>query len=201
MAHRQQDRKDQLRRALAVEAARLMAEQGLQDFLSAKRKAAERLLINDKSMLPNNAEIEAALLEHQRLFGGSRHAQQLQDLRTTALRLMQLLTEFKPHLVGSVLSGSADVHTEITLHVFIDQTEQLVIRLLEHGIETLHTEKKLRYEAEQFISMPSFKFIAGEYAVEIVVFPRNGLRQAPLSPVDGKSMARADINAVRTLLQ
>ena len=41
---RQQGRETQIRRMLAVEAARLMAEQGIQDFLLAKRKAAARLM-------------------------------------------------------------------------------------------------------------------------------------------------------------
>ena len=36
-------RGEQLRRALAQEAARIMAEQGIHDYLTAKRKAGERL--------------------------------------------------------------------------------------------------------------------------------------------------------------
>jgi hypothetical protein len=201
MNRRPPHREDQLRRALAVEAARIMAEHGVQDFLLAKRKAAERLRVNDQTLLPKNAEVEAALFEHQRLFRGTLHAQELSHLRTTALRLMQLLKEFKPHLVGSVLSGSADAHTEITLHVFVDQTEQLVLRLLDQGIDVRHTESKFRYRVHHFVSIPSFKFVAGHQAVEIVAFPLSGLRQAPLSPIDGNLMRRADINAVQSLLQ
>ena len=36
-------RADNMRRLVANEAARIMAEQGIEDFLAAKRKAAERL--------------------------------------------------------------------------------------------------------------------------------------------------------------
>lgn len=41
-------RSDLLRRALAQEAARIMAEQGISDFLLAKRKAAQRMGVTDR---------------------------------------------------------------------------------------------------------------------------------------------------------
>ena len=63
-------RAENLRRALAQEAARIMSEHGIRDFLTAKRKAAERFGVTDGSVLPKNTEIEDALAEYQRLFGG-----------------------------------------------------------------------------------------------------------------------------------
>ncbi len=198
---RQQGRETQIRRMLAVEAARLMAEQGIQDFLLAKRKAAARLMVTDVSLMPNNAEIEMALLEHQRLFQGTRHIEILHELRTSAVHLMQLLREFNPHLTGSVLSGSADAHSEISLHVFVDNTETLLLKLLETGIKARHAEKKVRYAADRYVSLPSFKFMAGLHAIEIVAFPLSGIRQSPLSVVDGKPMARGDLSTVLALLK
>jgi hypothetical protein len=193
-------RTEQLRQALAQEAARLMAEQGIEDFLLAKRKAAERLFVSDASVLPKNAEIEAALAEHQRLFHAQLHDTQLRTLRRTAQRLMRTLKPFEPRLVGSVLSGTASANSEINLHVFADQPEHVALHLLEHGIEHQHAEKKLRYESDRLIGYPSFKFVAGKHAIEVVVFPVNGIRQAPLSPVDGKPMQRAPIAELDTLL-
>lgn len=203
MTRRNSIREDQLRRAVAQEAARIMAEQGIEDFLLAKRKAAERfhIQISNSAVLPKNAEIEAALLEHQRLFQPQRHTQQLQELRSAAIRLMRLLGEFKPRLVGSLLNGTATANTEINLHVFVDQAEQVALRLEELGIEHRHAEKRLRYEPERWVSYPSFKFVAGQRAVEVVAFPINGLRQSPSSAVDGKPMARADIAEVESLLK
>ena len=37
--------------------------------------------------------------------------------------------------------------------------------------------------------------------VEATVFPIDGVRQAPISPVDGKPMRRVDRNALLALLQ
>ena len=64
MAKRHPTRGDNLRRALAQEAARIMAEHGIRDFLVAKRKAAERFGVTDGgAVLPKNSEIEEALAE------------------------------------------------------------------------------------------------------------------------------------------
>lgn len=177
-----------------------MAEQGIEDFLLAKRKAAERLMIGGAAALPKNAEIEAALMERQRLFSNDSHAQHLRTLRSDALRLMRMLREFNPHLVGSVLSGSATLHADINLHAFTDSPERVALQLEEQGIEPKHAERKLRYEPERWVSYPSFKFVAGSRPVEVVVFPIDGIRQAPSSPVDGRPMARAAIDQVIELL-
>ena len=68
MAKRAPNRSDHLRSAVAQEAARLMAEHGIQDYYVAKRKAAERYGVVDGAFLPKNTEIEAALRSYQRLF-------------------------------------------------------------------------------------------------------------------------------------
>jgi hypothetical protein len=44
------------------------------------------------------------------------------------------------------------------------------------------------------------QFVAGDKEIEAVVFPLNGIRQSPSSPVDGKPMRRADIAELETLL-
>ena len=72
--------------ALAQEAARIMAEHGIRDFFVAKKKAAERLGVSDGSaVLPKNTEIETALVEYQRLFGGESHTESLYAQRRAAL--------------------------------------------------------------------------------------------------------------------
>lgn len=200
MVKRLQQRNEQLRQTIAEEAARIMVEHGVEDFLLAKRKAAERLAVVDLAALPKNSEIETALLRRQRLFN-VRHHDQLSSLRMSALRLMQLLSEFQPRLVGSVLSGTATIHSEINVHVFVDDAERVSLKLSENGINHNHAEKKLRYEANRQISYPSFKFLAGNHAIEVIVLSEDGIRQSPLSPVDGKPMQRATIAELELLMQ
>lgn len=189
-----------MRRALAQEAARIMSEQGIDDFLLAKRKAAERFGVADASVLPKNTEIEDALAQHHRLFAGERHGNALAGLRRTALQAMRMLKEFEPRLVGPVLTGSASVHSEINLHLFAESSETVALRLMEQGIPHQIAERRLRYEPGRVVSYPAFRFVAGNQAIDAVVFPLNGIRQSPASPVDGRPMRRGDAAEIEALL-
>ena len=93
MPKKPQPRADNLRRAVAQEAARIMYEHGVQDFRFAKRKAAERFGATDEAVMPRNAEVEAALEEYQRLFGGEEHVESLLAQRLVAVDVMQVLRE------------------------------------------------------------------------------------------------------------
>src|SRR3982751_7063080 len=97
-------RAENLRRALAQEAARIMSEPGIRDFLTAKRKAAERFGVTDGSVLPKNREIEDALAEYHRLFGGTKHGETLAGQRNAAPSAMQRVLDFEPGLGASVVS-------------------------------------------------------------------------------------------------
>ena len=200
MHRRPNPRADLLRQAVAEEAARIMREQGVDDFLLAKRKAAERLGVTDASILPRNTEIEAALVAHQRLFAADRHEAGLASLRRSALEAMRLLSDFQPRLVGPVLTGTASPHSEINLHLFTESAEAVSIRLEERGVPHEVLERRLRYERDRTVSYPALRFVAGRQTVDAVVFPLDGIRQAPCSPVDGKPMRRASAAEVESLL-
>ncbi|MFP4180989.1 hypothetical protein [Thiohalospira sp.] len=189
-----------MRQSIAAEAARLMSDGALTDFHHAKRKAAARLGAGDTRNLPRNEEIEAALREHQRLFEADHQPRQLTHLRRMALEVMEAFADFRPRLVGPVLTGTAGSHTRVTLHLFSDTPEAVAFRLMDHRHPFDEGEVALRIgEAEQ--RLPSFRFPWGEDTeVEVVVFPERGIRQAPASPVDGHPMERAGREAVAGLL-
>jgi hypothetical protein len=195
-------RGEMLRRAVADEAARLMIEHGLDDFGTAKRKAAERFGVTEHSVLPKNAEIESALADRQRLFGADRHAQDLAALRQAARDAMRLLAGFDPRLVGPVLSGTATRHSEIELHVFADSVEAIAVALLDARVAHKLDERRLRprSQRDESVAYPAIRFHVAGYEVEATVFPEVGMRQAPISPVDGRPMRRANAAEVEILL-
>jgi hypothetical protein len=193
-------RAEDLRRALALEAARIMTEQGIDDFLQAKRKAADRFGVNDVAVLPKNVEIEAALRERQRLFGRDSHQDNLNAQRRVALDAMRLLDEFQPRLVGSVLNGTATAYSDINLHLFADRSESVVIRLLEIGVPHEFYERRVKMDAERSENFPALRFEADGRTVDATVFPIDGIRQSPYSPVDGRPMRRADVREVSALV-
>jgi len=193
-------RAENLRRALAQEAARIMSEHGIRDFLTAKRKAAERFGVVDGSVLPRNTEIEDALAEYQRLFGGSRHTQHIAAQRSAALSAMQMLSEFEPRLVGSVLAGTATEHNDIQLHLFAERPETITFRLMDLGIEHEVVERRVRFGADRVVAYPGVHFELDDHVIDATVFPIDGIRQAPVSPVDGKPMRRIDADELEVLL-
>jgi predicted nucleotidyltransferase len=201
MYRRASPRKDNLRRALAQEAARIMAEHGIHDFLTAKRKAAERLGVMDASALPRNTEIEQALAEYQRLFDATGHEQTLHSQRRAALDAMHWLSAFEPRLVGSVLSGTATEHADIQLHVFADRPESVALQLIDRGVLHEVTERRVRLDAERTKAYPGVRFSVGARRIDATVFPLDGIRQSPVSPVDGKPMRRADAEELESLLR
>ena len=197
---KQSTRDQQMRVRIAQEAARLIADEGFKDFHAAKRKAAQRLGAPDTRNMPRNREIEEALLSHQRLFQAEAQAGNLRNLRLAALEAMRFFGDFRPRLVGPVLTGTAGVHADINLHLFADTPEEINLFLLEAGIPFQTSQRRYRFARDEWLEFPTFQFLAGDQPVELAVFPREGRREAPRSPVDGKPMRRADVAEVEALV-
>jgi hypothetical protein len=123
---------------IAAVAAALIAEQGIEDYGLAKRKALERLRLPPRTPLPDDARLIAALRAHLALFGGDEHRRLIEAMRLAAADLMQRLEAFQPHLAGPVLLGVATDHSEIELDVFSDDAKALDFALFDLGIEFDH---------------------------------------------------------------
>jgi hypothetical protein len=201
MGRQQWGRSSELRRLLATEAARLLAEDSATDYLQAKRKAALRYGVSERdNAFPTNAEIESALVEHQRLFLADTQPRELRHLRESAIQAMRLFRDFSPRLVGPVLAGTASTNSGIQLHLFADAPELLVMFLLDRDIPFDTAERRFRDADGNLFMMPEYRFMAGDVEIAAAVFPEKGIRRAPLSPVDGRPMQRAAIKDVETLL-
>ncbi|MDX1499473.1 MAG: hypothetical protein R3176_06230 [Woeseiaceae bacterium] len=204
MPKRKSNGTDRARQMLAQEAARIIVNQGIRDYRVAKAKAAERLGLNDRGSLPGNAEVEVAVSEHLELFGGEAHSDRLRMLREAAASVMQLFEHHSPRLVGPVLNGTADGHSSVNLHLFSDSPETIAGELDGHGIRYRPFERRLRSRRTRDAAADTyagFQFDHAGAGIEATVFPVDGIRQAPLSPIDGKPMRRADLRAVRALLE
>lgn len=200
MGKRKVSNNDRARKILAQEAARIIVEQGIQDFRVAKTKAAERLGLNERGSLPGNSEIQQAVGEHLQLFGRESHFDLLQSFRRVALSAMEILSPFSPRLVGPVLHGTAATNPAINLHVFSDTPELIAMKLDENMLSYKAYERRLKSRRDCTETFAGYRFLHDDLAVEATVFPVDGMRQAPISPVDGRPMKRADSAAVQKLL-
>lgn len=194
-------RREQLRQHLAEVAARIYVEEGASSYHAAKLKAAERLGVADAKHLPSNDELEAAVLAYQNLFHRDRHSTVLRALREAALKAMRFFDAYSPRLVGSVLSGTAQAHSDINLHVFCDSPERVELYLIDNKIPFERSNKRYFMSNGQAAAVPALGFVANDVAIDVAVFPANGLREAPRSTPNGEPIKRASLKAVAALIE
>ncbi len=122
----------------------MMAVDGVADYATAKWKAARQAGLEDANLLPDNHEIEAALREYQGLYQKDDQPAQLRRLREVAVKVMRDFADFRPALVGSVLSGTASQHSDVNLQLFTDDSKALTLFLLNRHYRFEEGSKRVR---------------------------------------------------------
>jgi hypothetical protein len=186
-----------LRQTIASHAARLMAEEGIDDYGFAKRKAARALGASESEALPGNSEVEAELRAYQALFQEEEHPERLRELRATALEVMDLLAHYRPYLIGAVLDGTAGRYAEIELELFADSSKEVEIELLSRDI----SYENMAIRNNQPNSPESrLRLDWDETPIILSIFPISAERHIKRSPHSGRSQSRATQSAVAALL-
>jgi len=151
-----------VREEIAIAAARMIAEDGL-DYSTAKRKAARQVVGESRvagEWLPDNDQIEEEIREYQSLFQGDSQPAVLRRLRDIALEWMQRLAPFNTYLTGAVLGGTAGEHSDIHLQAFCDNPKEVAIYLLNANVqydvsETRHFAGRGYVETLSFLWRPT----------------------------------------------
>ncbi len=99
-----------------------------------------------------------------------------------------------------MLTGTATDYSDINLHIFADASESVAIRLIDLQIPHEFYERRVKMDAERSFNFPALRFEANGRTVDATVFPFDGIRQSPYSPVDGRPMKRADAEQVAALI-
>jgi hypothetical protein len=187
------------RSRIAHLAARLMAEDGIEDYGLAKRKAARQAGVADARQLPDNDEIDAALRSYQELYRPDEHRSRLKRLREKALAAMRALAQFNPFLTGSVLSGSAGKYADIDLQLFTDNVKAVELFLIDRGIR-YRTADSWIYVGETLKRVPVFAVNDDGVDILLTVFSSSDMREPLRSSPEGRTMERAKAHAVVRLL-
>jgi len=162
---------NRLRQRIALEAARIMAEEGIDEHGLAKKKAAARMGVAEHRNLPRREEIEAALVEHHRLFGAADQSRRVARLRKLALEAMRFLAEFSPVLVGGAWNGSAGRFSPIRLHLFAHTPEEVMLKLMDARIPFEEKSHSLPREMDLPGDQPALHFRVDDTQVELLLFP------------------------------
>jgi hypothetical protein len=193
---------DELRSQVAEEAARLIYEEGYRDYRIAKLRAAEHFGVGTlKTAQPTNEEIEAAIHIRIRLFDTDTQPQVLRHHRQVALEAMRFLEAFNPYLVGAALEGTSSPHSAITLLLTAATAEEVIFFLSDQGIPFQTHERNLRFGNRKAEYFPLLRFYVDDIEVELMIVPHEDrFASAPISPITGKAMKRADYRKVAALL-
>jgi hypothetical protein len=200
-------RRSRLRLKIAREAARLMYEEGIGQYFDAKHMAAKRILGRSQSKklryrphdLPSNGEIKEALLELVQFAEGKNRVRRLFAMRMVALESMIDLMEFEPRLIGSVANGGIRRGSDIDLHLFVEDIEQLEEHLLclgwDFGTEEVTILKNGEYR--DYIHI----YVDRGFPVEMSVYPPRELRITTRASTHGKPIDRVGYARLKALIQ
>ena len=188
-----------MRTRIAAAAARLMAEDGIDNFALAKRKAARQLGAADTESLPTNDEVESALRDYRALYQAEEHPERIAELRRVALDAMRALERFSPYLTGPVLKGIAGPYAEIDLQLYPDSTKDVELFLLERNIP-FDTAETRRFSGNRAHAVSVFKLDWLGAQLRLSVFDPRDERIALKSSQAGRVMDRAGIAEVGQML-
>lgn len=185
---------------IAQTAARLVVEEGL-DWGAAKRRAARQLGLPQRTPLPDNDTVEAAVREYIELFCADTQPQELRALRELAVVWMERMAQFRPHLAGAVWRGTATRMSDIYIQLFCDDSKSAEIALIDHHVQYDVTEVTgFQGEAVDALSISSLCQPLNEtIGVHLMVYDFDDLRGALKPDSQGRS-PRGDLPALRALL-
>ena len=181
-------------------AARLVVEEGL-EWGPAKRRAVRQLGLPQRTPLPDNDQVEAAVREYIELFCADTQPQELHALRELAVVWMERMAPFRPYLAGAVWRGTATRLSDVYIQMFCDDPKSAEIALIDHNVQYDVTQVTgFHGETVDALSIISFcKPLNEAVGVHLMVYDFDDLRGA-LKPDGQGRTARGDLVALRKLL-
>jgi hypothetical protein len=193
-----------VREEIAMAAARMIAEDGL-DYATAKRKAARQVVGETRiegTWLPDNDQIEEEIREYQTLFQGESQPVVLRRLREVALDWMKRLEAFNPFVTGAVLNGTAGAHSDIHLQIFCDNPKDVAIWLLNANVQYDVSETR-HFAGRGYVETLSFMVKASRdedaVGIHVALYDTDDLRGAVRADARGR-LSRANAQALQTLI-
>ena len=188
---------------IASTAARLVVDEGM-EYAQAKRKALRQLGRAPRGVeLPSNELVEDEVRSHIALFCADTQPAELRALRELALRWMQRLADFRPHLSGAVWRGTATRLSAIHLDLYADDPKAPEIALVNLGVayDAGDGGTGRRGEPLPVLSLADHCAELGEpVTVHLVLHEHDDLRGALLPDAQGRSW-RGDARALALLLE
>jgi hypothetical protein len=124
-------------------AAQMIMEEGIKDYLFAKKKAAKSLGLYENASLPTNSQVDKAIDDFNKIFKPDIDVEFLQQLKSQALEVMNIFINFKPHLMNQLSQGIIPKFPEIKINLFADNLKDVEYALLNSKISYDFKEVKM----------------------------------------------------------
>ena len=194
---------ERIRRQVALLAARLMYDRQESEYFTAKRKAAKQLGVEYRYRpgdLPSNREIRDQIQALANLYEGrDKRTEHILDMRLEALRMMRLLSAFRPRLIGSVLTGHVRRGSDVDLHVFTDHLSSVTSLLEDENLRHAVEHKRVIKHNEERVF--THVHVAGRFNFELTVYAEDKVNYAFKSSITGTAIERASIAELEELLR
>ena len=173
------DSKNNNRSIVATRAAEIIMEEGVTDYLFAKKKAAKSLGLLTNDNLPSNQEIDNALKEYQNIFQEEVDSAIINKIKEEALNTMVLFEDFNPHLTGQLLEGLIPKFPKIQINLFTDNLKEVEYILLNKNIsfdvkDKNYQEKLTKKKSTKIV--PAFIMEGLWFPIELKVYFENDIR-------------------------
>ena len=189
------------RTQIALIAARLMYTREETEYFTAKRKAARQVGLDPRYRpkdLPSNAEIREQILQLANLYEGDDRQRHLREMRFAALRMMRILSAFRPRVIGSTLTGHVRQGSDIDLHVFSDNVSAVTHALEQAGhrytVERKRVIKHGEHRTFTHVHVPD------RFEFELTVYDADKASYPFKSSITGKLIERSGLEAFATFL-
>jgi predicted nucleotidyltransferase len=127
-----------LRRKVAKEAAGLLYFGVEKEYKQAKLKAAKTFGVH---FLPTNLEVAIELDKIAEENEGAARQKRLIRMRKEALRLMKILEEYTPVLIGSVWRGTINRESDTDIAVYHDEPAEVLKLIKQNNLKVTKTER------------------------------------------------------------
>jgi predicted nucleotidyltransferase len=126
-----------LRKRVAREAAALLYTSQEKEYKQAKKRAIKTLGVR---VLPSNLEVAEELDKIAEEREGQSRQERLLQMRKEALKIMGVLKNFHPKLIGSVWRGTTRQNSDIDIVTFSSAPETILAQLQKSNFKVTKTE-------------------------------------------------------------
>jgi hypothetical protein len=115
------------------------------------------------------------------------------------VKVMREFDDFRPALVGSVLSGTASQFSDVNLQLFTDDSKALTLFLLNRRYRFEEGSRRFR-RGDRLEQVPQISLAVEDVTVTMTVLDRDDERSGPRSRTDAEAPQRARLAEVEALL-